>query len=177
MKMFENKILLILIIFVASIVFLFSIWSVVYDDQWVQGIMAIYGILLILTLVIVYYIINKKSADVKQAVEKFEKSLEGKLHHFKCPGCNGIFAIKKSKRNNKKSFSLTCPDCGYIGTIPPMPKLVEEEIPDEKSVKTKFTCKKCGEFISIWAEGADLFENLKIFSCPYCGKKQTMNAS
>ena len=177
MKVFENRILLFFIIIITSIIFLISIWSIAFDDQWIQGIMAVYGILLIITLAIVFYILNKKSDDVKQAVEKFEKSLEGKLHHFKCPSCNGIFAIKKSKRDNKKSFSLTCPDCGYFGTIPHMPKLVVEEIPDEKSVKTKFTCKKCGEFISIWAEGTDIIENLRIYSCPYCGKNQTMNVS
>jgi predicted RNA-binding Zn-ribbon protein involved in translation (DUF1610 family) len=128
-------------------------------------------------MVIVFYILNKKPVTTKNAVKEFEKTLEGKLHHFKCPSCNGIFAIKKSKHENRKPFKLTCPDCGYVGTIPTVPKIIEDEIPDEKSVKTKFICQKCGEFISVWAEGVDLFKNVKIFTCPYCGNKDSMNLS
>ena len=41
----------------------------------------------------------------------------------------------------------------------------------------KFTCNKCGEFISIWAEGVDLFSNVQIYSCPYCGQKKSMSSS
>lgn len=177
MKIFENKLFFILIILLAFFIFVFSLWSIVYEDQWLQGIMALYGILIIILLVIVFYILNKKPFHLKKAVKEFEKTLEGKLHHFKCPACNGIFAIKKSKHDNKKSFTLTCPDCGNVGTIPPTPKLVEEEIPDNKSAKTRFTCNKCGEFISIWAEGVDLFNNVQIYSCPYCGQKKSMSSN
>lgn len=171
----QSKLLIVAIILLACVVFLFSLWSIIYKDQWLQSILALYGILIILAVVLVFLISKKKSTDFKRAVEEFEKTLEGKLYHFKCPSCNGIFAIKKSKRDNKKSFTLTCPDCGNVGTILPTPMSVVEEIPEQKSVKTRFTCKNCGEFISIWAEGTDLFHEMQIHSCPYCGKKQSMN--
>jgi len=175
MTVAQSKLPFIAIILLACVVLFFSLWSVIYEDQWFQSILALYGILIILAVVLVFLSSKKKSTDFKHVVKEFEKTLEGKLHHFKCPNCNGIFAIKKSKRNNKKPFALTCPDCGNVGTIPSTPKLVEEEIPEQKSVKTRFTCKNCGEFISIWAEVADLFHDMRIYSCPYCGKKQSMN--
>jgi len=116
--------------------------------------------------------------------------LEGKLYHFKCPNCQGIFAIKKSSRNNKKPFTLTCPDCGTIGKISSSPPVVIEEIPEQKSENIKFKCKNCGEKVSIWAEGTDLVQDIQIYSCPYegtdlvqdiqiyscpyCGEKQSM---
>ena len=175
MTVAQSKIPFIAIILLACVVLFFSLWSVVYEDQWFQSILALYGILIILAVVLVFLSSKKKSTDFKHVVKEFEKTLEGKLHHFKCPNCNGIFAIKKSKRNNKKSFTLTCPDCGNIGTISPTPKLIVEKIPKQKSVKTSFKCKNCGEFVSIWAEGTDLFHEMKIHSCPYCGKKQSMN--
>ena len=176
MKIFENKLFFLFLILIAILLFIISLWSIVYEDQWLQGIMALYGILILILLVIVFYILNKKPVRIKKAVKEFEKTLEGKLYHFKCPTCNGIFAIKKSRQENKKSFTLTCPDCGNVGTILPIPRLIEEEIPENKSAKTKFTCNKCGEFITIWAEGVDLHNNLQIFSCPYCGQKKSMSS-
>ncbi|UCD14300.1 MAG: hypothetical protein JSW60_02490 [Thermoplasmatales archaeon] len=175
MTAIQSKLLFFVIGLIACVLFLFSLWSIVYEFQWLQSVFAIFGILIIVVVVLVFLSSKKKPAE--HAIKEFEKTLEGKLHHFKCPSCDGIFAIKKSKRDNKKTFTLTCPDCGNIGTIPPNPQLVAEEIPGEKSVKTRFTCNNCGEFISIWAEGTDLFHSTQIYSCPYCGNKKSMNAS
>ncbi len=105
---------------------------------------------------------TKKTAVSKDIVEEFEKTLEGKLYHFKCPTCQGIFAIKKSSRNNKKPFTLTCPDCGTIGKISSSPPVIVEEIPEQKSENIKFKCKSCGERVSIWAEGTDLVQDIQI---------------
>lgn len=163
------------IFLLACVVLFFSFWSIIYEDKWIKSILALYGILIILSVVLVYLSSKKKPKEFNNATKEFKKTLGGKLYHFKCPNCNGIFAIKKSKRDNKKPFTLTCPDCGNVGTIPPSPKLVEEKIPKQKSVKKRFECKNCGEFVSIWAEGTDLFHKMKIHSCPYCGKKQSMD--
>ena len=172
----RSKLPFVAMILLACVVLILSLWDIIYERQWIQGILALYGILAILTIVLLFLRTQKKSTDAN-AVKEFEKTLEGKLYHFKCPNCNGIFAVKKSKRNNKKPFTLTCPDCGYIGKIPPTPKSIVAEIPDQKSEKTKFKCGNCGEWISIWAEGTDLFQDIQIHSCPYCGEKQSMNST
>ncbi|MCK4332811.1 MAG: hypothetical protein KAV40_04455 [Thermoplasmatales archaeon] len=171
----QSKLPFVAIVLLACAVLFFSLWGIVYEDQWLQSILALYGILIILSVVLVSLSSKKKPTEFNHVAKEFKKTLEGKLYHFKCPSCNGIFAIKKSKRDNKKPFKLTCPDCGNIGTISPTPKLVVEKIPKQKSVKTSFKCKKCGEFVSIWAEGTDLFHEMQIHSCPYCGKKQSMD--
>jgi len=64
---------------------------------------------------------------------------------------------------------------GALGFPAPNPAFVEEEIPEKKSVKANFKCDICGEGISIWAEGKDIINNTQVFSCPFCGKKNTMN--
>jgi predicted RNA-binding Zn-ribbon protein involved in translation (DUF1610 family) len=107
-------------------------------------------------------------------VEEFEKTLEGGLYHFKCPTCNGFFAIKKSKGDNKKYVKMTCPDCGAIGVIPPKPASIEDFIPEKKSIKANFTCDICNETLTIWAEGADLYKKLQVYTCPYCGTIESM---
>ena len=94
---------------------------------------------------------------------------------FKCPSCCGIFAIKKTRGNDKKTFNMTCPDCGIIGHIPAEPQVIEEEIPEKKSECINFKCKSCGEGVTIWAEGRELYQELDVLSCPFCGLNHTMD--
>lgn len=174
MEVANSKLPYLLIVLFAVLLFIISLWSIIYEEQWFINILALYGISIIITAVLLFLSVKKKPSDVIHAVKEFEKTLEGKLHHFKCPICKGIFAIKKSKRDNKKSFILTCPDCGNVGKISDTPKSVVEKIPKRKSSKKSFKCANCGEFISIWAEGTEIFHKMKINSCPYCGEKQSM---
>jgi predicted RNA-binding Zn-ribbon protein involved in translation (DUF1610 family) len=175
MKIFSRRSLpFVSIIVLAFMVLLFSIWDIVYNEQWLERIIALYGILIILTLL---FLVSKekKKLIIKKTVDEFEKSLNGKLHHFKCPSCGGIFAIKKSKHNNKKPFILTCPDCGNTGTIPSKPSQILEEIPEKKSVHKNFKCEHCGEWIMVWAEGVDIIQDIHVYSCPYCGTKRDLS--
>ena len=174
MKLIHRKLLFLVIILLSIVVLFSSMFDIVYGKEWLQIILAIYAILIIFTIVLLFLAPTKKIAESKDIVEEFEKTLEGKLYHFKCPNCQGIFAIKKSSRNNKKPFTLTCPDCGTIGKISSSPPVVIEEIPKQKSENIKFKCKNCGEKVSIWAEGTDLVQDIQIYSCPYCGEKQSM---
>jgi predicted RNA-binding Zn-ribbon protein involved in translation (DUF1610 family) len=157
----------------ACIVLLFSLWDIVYQEQWLERIIALYGILIVLTLLFLVST-EKKKPVVVQTAEEFEKSLQGTLHHFRCPCCGGMFAIKKSKQDNKKSFTITCPDCGTTGLIPPVPLQIRGNIPQKKSVHKNFICERCKEWVMIWAEGTDIVADLHVFSCPYCGTKHEM---
>ena len=157
----------------AFMVFVFSMWDILYNEHWLERIIALYAILIILT--VLFLVSNeKKKPAVKKTVDEFEKTLKGRLQHFKCPQCGGIFAIKKSKHNNKKSFSLTCPDCGRTGMVPSKPQQISEEIPEKKSVHKNFRCQHCGEWIMVWAEGVDIVQNVQVHSCPYCGTQQEL---
>ncbi|HER45552.1 MAG TPA: hypothetical protein ENO12_01905 [Thermoplasmatales archaeon] len=161
------------IIIFAFLVLIFSLWDILNNEQWLERIIALYGILIILC---VLFLVSKekKQPSVAKTVDAFEQSLKGKLQHFKCPSCGGIFAIKKSKQNNKKPFILTCPDCGMTGTVPSQPSKILEEIPEKKSVHKRFTCEHCGEWMMVWAEGADIVNDVHVYSCPYCGTKHDL---
>jgi len=150
----------------------FSIFGVIFNKDWVLPILALFGLLFILTIIV---ILKSKKPSVDETTEEFEKTLEGGLYHFKCPNCNGIFAIKKSKHNNKKYFKMTCPDCGKVATVSPLATCVEEEIPEKKSVNVNFRCANCGEGVTVWAEGTDLYPDVCVYSCPYCGIEKTLN--
>jgi len=150
------------------------LFDVIYNKQWTLIILFFY-IFLIISVIFLLIFRTKKEEVFINPFEEFEKSLTGMLFHFKCPICNGFFAIKKSKGNNKKNIKMTCPDCGKIGVITPNPDSVEEEIPQKKSVNVNFRCSRCGEGLIIWAEGTDLCNDIKVFSCPFCGKNNTMN--
>ena len=174
MTLTRSKLLFTVIMLLSIVVLFSSLFDIIYEKQWLQIILTLYAILIIFTIVLLFLKPTKKIVESGDIVEEFEKTLEGKLYHFKCPNCNGIFAIKKSKHNNKKPFTLTCPDCGTVGKISSSPLVVVEEIPEQKSENIKFKCKNCGERVSIWAEGTDLVQDVQIYSCPYCGEGQSM---
>lgn len=162
-----------LLIILGFWVLFFSFWGVIFNEDWSLIFLACYAVLIVLSFILIF-LKSKQLVDVDTTVEEFEKTLKGSLSHFKCPRCNGVFAIKKSKLNNKKHFKMTCPDCGEVAVVSPIPKLIEEEIPEKKSVNIDFKCTNCGEGVTIWAEGADLYPAVQVYSCPFCGMKKTM---
>lgn len=152
----------------------FSVLGVVFNEDWIIPVLLLYVIWIILTFTLLLLKISKKGFR-KNMVGEFEKTLKGGLYHFKCPSCNGIFAVKKSKRNNKKPVKMTCPDCGNIGFIPTNPRSIEGDIPEKKSIGVNFRCVTCGEGVTIWAEGTEINQNMNVYSCPYCGMEKTMS--
>jgi len=161
-----------LLIILGFIVFFSSILGVINDEDWTILVMSAYTLLIFLSILLI--LLRPQQKIGRGTIEEFEKTLAGKLYHFKCQTCDGVFALKKSKKNNKKPVKMTCPDCGAIGYIPATPRSIEGEIPEKKSVNVNFKCRSCGEWIAIWAEGTDLHPNLSIYSCPYCGESETM---
>jgi predicted RNA-binding Zn-ribbon protein involved in translation (DUF1610 family) len=172
MKLLENLTSFFIIIFGLFILF-FSVYDIIFKKGWILITFILYAVLLII-IIYTIFLKAKKQVVFVDIVEEFEKTLKGGLNHFKCQVCGGIFAVKKSRGDNKKYIKMTCPDCGAIGVIPPIPAQVDEVIPEKKSIKANFKCNLCGEGITVWAEGTDLFKDMYIHSCPFCGEDQTM---
>lgn len=129
--------------------------------------------LVIISIILFFYMCwsSRKQMD---PVVLFEKTLHGGLYHFKCSRCNGMFAMKESRKNDIRNVTLTCPDCGAVGRISSHPPKIIGHIPSEKSHRVSFVCTKCGERLNLWAEGKPLFDDISIFSCPYCGSDKPM---
>lgn len=176
MELSQSRFLLRFIILGATLVLLLSLFDIIFELQWLQNIVGIYGTLILFSIILLF-IISTQSKKTTDPVSNFKKRLEGKLCHYKCPNCSGIFAVKKSKLNNNKKYSMTCPECGYIGAISPNPKQIFFNIPKAKSESKQFICKNCGESVTVWAEGSTLLKNIKIYSCPYCGINRLMAKS
>jgi len=174
MKFIESSGPFILLILFGFWLLFFSIWGVIFDSDWVKPILASYVILIFISITLIFLISIRKPYE-SYIIKEFEKTLEGGLYHFKCSCCNGIFAIKKSSRKNKNPIKLTCPDCGRVGIIPSVPTCIKEAIPVKKSLKANFKCRYCREGITIWAEGAELYNDVCVYSCPFCGEEKTMN--
>ncbi len=149
---------------------IFAVYDIIFEKEWMIIILSFFAIIIILIFIVIA-LKYRKSPDAKITIEEFEKRLEGGLFHFKCPICRGVFAIKKSRSNNKKVVKMTCPDCGAIGFIPSYPAQIVEEIPEKKSMKANFKCSRCGEGITLWAEGTELYKNVNVYTCPFCGEK------
>jgi predicted RNA-binding Zn-ribbon protein involved in translation (DUF1610 family) len=159
----------VLIIIIGFWLLFFSIFGVLIGIEWILFLLIALAFLLLITIFLLI-----RGVPQIYIIEDFEKKLQGKLYHFKCPNCDGIFAVKKTKQNNKKRFKMTCPDCGKISMVIPNPFIFEEEIPEEKSLNINFKCRSCGEGLMVWAEGSNLYPNVKVFSCPYCGRLKNL---
>ena len=174
MKWTRESIFFTAILIIGLVVVIFSLYDIMFDKGLMFAVIVAYVILIALTIVLIIPRFRKVDIVIK-TVEEFEKKLKGGLFHFKCPTCEGIFAIKKSKRNDEKPIKMTCPDCGAIGIVPSNPVSIFKEIPEKKSIKANFKCESCREGITVWAEGTDLYQNINVFSCPFCGQQQTMD--
>jgi len=172
----KNKITLFTIIILIIVVIFFTLWDIFYDEQFIQffdflserqmlsRLILLYSILAIIIIIVIYSQTKKKYVTISRSRRLFERLIGNKFYQFKCPKCKEIFTIKKLKSNSESSFITTCPCCGAIGRVPPAPK----------STEIKFECKNCGEQVSLWPGETEISKKIKIYSCPYCGKKQTM---
>lgn len=150
------------------------IYNIIFDWDLTNFFLSVIVVLILVALFLLF-LRNLLVLGFEKSVEEFAKTLHGGLFHFKCPRCNGFFAIKKSKGNNKKPVKIKCPHCGSKGVIPGKYSTVfEEEIPEKKSLATNFKCLNCGEGLTVWAEGGSLYSNVEVFTCPYCGEEKTM---
>jgi predicted RNA-binding Zn-ribbon protein involved in translation (DUF1610 family) len=171
----KSKVPLFAIIILLLVAIFFTLWDIFYDEQFIQFFDFISGRQMLLRLIILYCILaifiiivlfsttKKKYDKISQSRRIYEKIIGQKYYQFKCPKCKEIITIKKLKNNANDSLITSCPSCGTIGRIP---------IP--KSSEIKFECSNCGEQVSLWTEGANTSHDVKVYSCPYCGKKQTM---
>lgn len=158
---------------VGFISMIIAVFGIIYDNGWTTPALATLIIIVFLVVLLIVFG-QRKREEALSPIEEFEKSLKGGLYHFKCPTCMGIFAVKKSRSNNKKTVKMNCPDCGAVGYIPSYPAEIEEEIPEKKSIKANFKCTLCGEGVTIWAEGTELFSDVNVYSCPFCGGKEPL---
>ena len=82
MKLIHRKLLFLVIIILSIVVLFSSMFDIVYGKEWLQIILAIYAVLIIFTIVLLFLAPAKKVVESKDIVEEFEKTLEGKLYHF-----------------------------------------------------------------------------------------------
>jgi DNA-directed RNA polymerase subunit RPC12/RpoP len=173
LRLLHNNFLILIPPFIAMILLVVALWDFITDQQFILPILALYAILFILTIVFLFLRINAQPLG-NNAVKLFEKSLKSSLHHFKCPHCSALFALKKSKIDNRKPFILYCPSCNTRGLISSKSTVIMERIPQVKSPRTKYQCTKCLEWITIWSEGSILQPKTEILSCPYCGSSKPL---
>lgn len=147
---------------------------VLFGSNYFIGIFVGYGVVAILLSFLVVslsLIPNKNTLNLT----KFQKALRGGLYHFCCCRCGGMFAVKRSRYNDRRSFFLLCPICGRKGrTIVGNAFFSVNSIPVEKSSPVRFACRSCGEYVSLWVEGSAPFEDSRLLSCPYCGEFDSM---
>lgn len=128
MSSIKNKIPIIAILILISIVLIFTVRDLLYEKQLVNlfefiinrqmltRILLLYSILLVFIIILIYSYMTRRSGIMSLYGDLFESSTEGNLRYFKCPNCNGIFTIKNSRASKYKSL-VTCPTCKITGRL------------------------------------------------------------
>lgn len=163
----------IFLLFFSVIVFFLSLWDIIFNKNFLTLNTMLYGILFGLSILFLLFPAIKRKYH-RDYISTFKKTLYGRLYHFKCPHCNGFFAIKESMYTTKGKTVITCPDCGRLGRIQPDPPMIIGGIPENKSKNIVFQCLQCGESLKLWAEGSELYPSLRVFSCPFCGENKPL---
>lgn len=121
---------IIAIIILAFVLLIFTVRDLLYEKElldlidfilervMLQRILILYVILVIFAIVLIYTRATKKSEIVSLYGRIFEEPLGKKTRNFKCPNCNVIFSIKKSKVDKNKKLTITCPSCKTVGYTP-----------------------------------------------------------
>lgn len=95
---------------------LFQLYKYILARQMLQRILMLYLILIIFIIVLIYSYTTKKSSIMSLYGEIFEESPEGNLRYYKCPNCNEIFTIKKTKASKYHTL-VSCPYCKITGRL------------------------------------------------------------
>jgi len=165
--------LFLLVIFISAMIFLFSLLVLLFEGEGTYLPFLFYAVLFVLLLFL--FVLRRILYPLKKAIiSEFRKTLRGGLYHFKCLHCHQVFALKESMYREKTSILMNCPICGKIGKVPSSPPLIVGLIPKVKSDKIIFQCIQCKESVNIWAEGAPISEEIKIYNCPFCGWNEPM---
>lgn len=174
MNFFKKRFPFFLLLFLGFIVLLLLIINIFFRWHLTNLFLSLLAVFILVGIVFLFLKKFIIFSSVK-SVDEFAKTLRGGLFHFKCPSCKGVFAIKKSRGNNKKPLKMKCPHCNKLGVVSGKTNnYIVEEIPEKKSLATNFKCIKCKEGLTIWAEGGSLHHNVEVYSCPYCGEEKTL---
>ena len=71
MTLIQRKLLFLVIILLSIVVLFSSLFDIVYGNEWLQTILAIYAVLIIFTIVLLFLSPTKKTAKSKDIVEEF----------------------------------------------------------------------------------------------------------
>lgn len=162
------------IVFSSLLLVLSLIDIVFFSSSFFISVFVSYGFVVVLLSFLVVSL-SLIPAKKNMGLSQFQKALRGGLYHFCCCRCGGMFAVKRSRYNDRRSFFLSCPVCGRQGrTIVGNAFFSVDSIPVDKSAPFRFACKSCGEYVSLWVEGSVPSKQNELLSCPYCGEFDSM---
>lgn len=178
-----------IIIALAVVIFLVSLWDIfVNESDLFEEIMLGYIVLAVAALIL--YLGHKPDLDEEEPIVLAEpepmpaqdvvaeiappQPLDVKgPHNFRCPFCSNVFALELTHLQKRHETRMDCPFCANTIRIPSRPKLAAGNPVEMNSVSAAeqavFVCGNCGEVLRYSAPGQRPEDRLRVHTCPHCG--------
>ncbi len=149
----------------ACVIFSLSVYDIVTAQGWMLPLLSAYGLLL-LPVLLLFAAPRLLEAAPTGPVQDARR-------HFKCPKCGELFSVT-APQDSERPFSLSCPACGYVGTIRKGAPRTTGPSP-AVSAERMFICRSCGTHITVGDTGNETKEQVQVLSCPSCGAQQPLH--
>ena len=184
------------IIALAIVTFLVSLWDIFGNEsQLFEEIMLAYIVLAVLALIL--YLGHKPDLDEEPVVVATPEPVPDQdvvaevtppraldvqgPHNFRCPFCSNIFALELTHLQKQHETRMDCPFCANTIRIPARPKLAPGEPISMASISAAeqavFVCSNCGEVMRYSAPGQRPEDRIRVHTCPHCGSDRVSPAA
>lgn len=140
----------------------------VLDGALYLGILAGYGVLLAVGLVLLF--------------SRREDGFEGRgpdaqplvAHDLRCPHCGTVFRASAEGGLRAGAAAFSCPGCGVFSRLPPPgAERVSASVPSGAHRTTLHLCDNCGERVVVETFGAEA-HRVRFRACPRCSQRHTL---
>lgn len=177
-----------IIIALAIVTFLVSLWDIFGNaSDLFEEIMLAYIILAVAALIL--YLGHKPDLDEEPVVVAEPEPMPPQdvvaevappqpldvkgPHNFRCPFCSNVFALELTHLQKRHETRMDCPFCANTIRIPSRPKLAPGNPIEMGAISAAeqavFVCANCGEVLRYSAPGQRAEDRVRVHTCPHCG--------
>ena len=165
-------------IFAVLLIFALTLVDIIYLDEVLKwGLVAAYAVIFMWAFFLLFSRTRRGEAPAADddGLLEFDvaDSMDLEAEYLRCPQCRHVFEFDMEHRSHRKHVRFTCPECAYIGLLPPEDKdPVEAVIPGGKADGPTFLCGNCHEHWKVATIGHGPKKEIRFSACPHCGETE-----
>jgi DNA-directed RNA polymerase subunit RPC12/RpoP len=103
---------------ISIIIFIAILLDIIYNQNLQQQLLASYGLILILTIILLIIQPKKDEKLTVQSTRNYSSTKKRDMLYFRCPKCKEIVGVDSSIMSDQSEVTMQCPYCQTVGKIP-----------------------------------------------------------